>query len=100
MNVGKEPNRALAAAMAQARASNHGVAKRVRELAIRDQDLGELFLFTSVSPPLVSPWAFFCTPIWEPLDGSRPVSLLEDVPQGYAETRPVVHEHVFRAAPS
>ncbi|WP_219417147.1 hypothetical protein [Pseudonocardia nigra] len=31
--MGKEPNRALAGAMAQARASNHGLAKRVRELA-------------------------------------------------------------------
>jgi hypothetical protein len=50
-----------------------------RELAaIGREELGELFLFTSESPVLCSPFEFFCSPLWQTLDGGRPVGLLEE----------------------
>ncbi len=42
------------------------------------QELSPLFLFTSESLVERPPWEFFCTSSWQPLDGGRPVSLLDE----------------------
>ncbi len=50
-----------------------------RELAASGhEELAQLFLFTSDSPVERPPWEFFCLPLWQPLDGGRPVSLLDE----------------------
>ncbi len=50
-----------------------------RELEASHQtQLAPLFLFTSESPVRRPPWEFFCTSVWQPLDGGRPVSLLDE----------------------
>jgi hypothetical protein len=57
-----------------------------RELAaIKREELGELFLFTSESPVERPPFEFFCSSLWQTLDGGRPVGLLEEADAEPAE---------------
>lgn len=50
-----------------------------RELAASGhEELAQLFVFTSDSPVQRPPFEFFCTSLWQPLDGGRPVSLLDE----------------------
>ncbi len=69
-----------------------------RELAASNhEELAPLFLFTSESPVQRPPWEFFCTPLWQPLDGGRPVSLLDE--PAILAGQPVVEQPVVVLSP-